>query len=190
MLLLVILNWRLAALGVLCYAGAVSALFFASTTFHHRVTAFFAGNEGDDIRKQLYEVFWLMFKDHPILGIGYWDQYRQIESYWPRLGLPADHFTSHAHNQFLNTLATTGLVGFFFYLSIIGYFLLINFRLYRSTNDTARKILFLACLVTQVEFHLACFTDVTFEYAKLRAIILLVWALLISLKRDRIKVSI
>ena len=160
------------------FATCSFLLFFAPSIKSRLTTA----SDGDGIRLNLYKVFWEMIKDHPLIGIGYWDQYRQIEHYWPKIGLPSDYFTSHAHNQYLNVLGTTGLLGFLFFIAIFIYFLRMNILLLKKRPAGLQRTLLLAGLITQVEYYLACVTDVTFEYAKLRAIILLVWAFLISTK--------
>jgi|GEM_PF-2208518 len=187
LLFLFILSWRHFIAGALGLAALFLPLFYFIPMAQERVETLLQGTSGIGIRQNLYKAFWLMFKDHPFIGIGYWDQYRQIKDYWPRLGLPADYFTSHAHNQYMNVLGTTGALGLFFFLSIIGYFLWTNIQLYRKAKDQVSKVFLLACLAAQVEFYLACVTDVTFEYAKIRALILLVWALLISYRRGLLK---
>jgi O-antigen ligase len=184
---LTFLSWKHFLKGLLGLIIVFSALLRFIPMVQERMDNLIDGATGVGIRENLYRVFWLMFKDHPIIGIGYWDQYRQIKDYWPRLGLPADYFRSHAHNQYMNVLGTTGALGLFFFLSIIGYFLWTNFQLYRKAQDHVSKIFLLACLTAQVEFYLACVTDVTFEYAKIRALIILIWALLIAYKRGLLK---
>lgn len=187
--LFIALGRRYAMIGISIGLSAVLALFTLLPSIHNRIINTFNVAHGDKIRTNLYRVFWEMIKDHPLIGIGYWDQYRQIESYWPRVGLPADYFTSHAHNQYLNVLGTTGVLGLFFFLSIVVYFVSLNVSLYRKSSDFVRKAFLLALLTVQVEYLVACITDVTFEYAKLRAILLLTWAFLIAFKRDRVKVE-
>ena len=44
-----------------------------------------------------------------------------------------------------------------------------------------RFALLVVALWAQWQFVLACLTDVSFEYAKIRALILLVWALVIAI---------
>lgn len=183
------LGRRYAMIGISVVMGGVLTLFALLPSIQNRVINTFNVAHGDQIRKNLYKVFWEMIKDHPLIGIGYWDQYRQIETYWPRIGLPADYFTSHAHNQYLNVLGTTGALGLFFFLSIVIYFVTLNVSLYRKSTDFVSRAFLLALLAVQVEYLVACITDVTFEYAKLRAILLLTWALLIAFKRDRVKVE-
>ncbi|MBX3039187.1 MAG: O-antigen ligase family protein [Bdellovibrionaceae bacterium] len=180
------LGRRYAMIGISVVMGGVLTLFALLPSIQNRVIDTFNVAHGDQVRKNLYKVFWEMIKDHPLIGIGYWDQYRQIETYWPRIGLPANYFTSHAHNQYLNVLGTTGVLGLFFFLSIVIYFLSLNISLYRKSTGFAKRAFLLALLVVQIEYYVACVTDVTFEYAKLRAIMLLTWAFLIAIRRDRV----
>jgi O-antigen ligase len=185
--LLGMMSWRYLTWGAVVMTGLFGLCFRFSTVFHGRIQDLLIGatqaTSGVSIRANLMRANFLMIHDHPFFGIGYWDQYRQIKMYWPRLGLPSDYFMSHAHDQFVNVFATTGAFGLFFYLAFIGYFLYENVRLYVKAPANEVKVLLLACLVAQIEFHLACLTDVTFEYAKIRVLIVLVWALLIMIRK-------
>lgn len=149
--------------------------------FKERVLSSFA-TYSDKLRSQLIEVHLLMFQDHPWFGIGYWDSYRQIADYWPRLGLPPDHFESHAHNQIINVLGTTGLLGTFFFLAMVWFFTKKSWSYVQQCrlNKTQSFALSIAIFLLIVQFFLACLTDVSFEYAKIRGILVVGLAALIS----------
>jgi putative inorganic carbon (hco3(-)) transporter len=60
-------------------------------------------------RLEFWAVAWDMFRDHPLLGVGP-DNFRwRFAGY---SGVPADNLGIHAHNQYLEALADTGLLGF------------------------------------------------------------------------------
>lgn len=164
-----------------------AAIYFSSAEIQHRLNASFA-TDSDRIRLELIQVHWQMFKAHPIIGIGFWESYRQIADYWPQLGLKPDHFESHSHNQYINVLACTGIVGFIIFMSIIGYFLKRAWKTYKEfqNNDELKAAISIAVFIMIIQFLLACLTDVTFEYAKIRGLLVIGFALILSLKYNLI----
>ncbi len=83
------------------------------------------GTESGQIRLIVWKGAWEVFKHYPILGSGVetfaysYYQYRPAEH---NLTSEWDFLYNKAHNEYLNYLATTGLVGFITYLSIIVFF--------------------------------------------------------------------
>lgn len=142
---------------------------------------------GDSERISLFLVNVQIWKEYPLLGIGYGENLRRNREYWdrPEWNKPADYITSHAHNQYLNVLSTTGIFGFVFFCSFFFFFLLKNYRLLKATDRVLypeRFSLLVVALWAQWQFIFACLTDVSFEYAKIRALILLVWAFVIAVE--------
>lgn len=143
-------------------------------------------SSGDSQRLDLFWVNVQMWKEHPLLGIGYGENLRRNREYWdrPEWNRPADFITSHAHNQYLNVIATTGIFGLIFFCWFFFFFLVKNYQLLKNTDRDRypeRFAFLVIALWAQWQFILACLTDVSFEYAKIRALILLVWALVIAL---------
>lgn len=127
-----------------------------------------------------------IWREYPWLGIGYGENLRRSPEYWqrPEWNLPTDYIQSHAHNQYLNVLSTTGVLGEVFFLIFFFFFMVKNWRMIRQTSkdrQPERYALLVICFWAQVEFALACLTDVGFEYAKIRALLILVWALVIAI---------
>jgi O-antigen ligase len=157
-------------------------IYLNSTDIQHRLNASFSTGS-DHTRFELLQVHWQMFKAHPFIGIGFFESYRQIADYWPMIGLAANHFESHAHNQYLNVLATTGLIGFVFFISIFVYFIRLTLKMINAnTQLKLNYAISISILILILQFALACLTDVTFEYAKIRGLLVIGLALLISLK--------
>lgn len=145
-------------------------------------------------RLDLINVNLQMWREHPWLGIGHGENLRRNREYWdrPEWNKPQGYITSHAHNQYLNVLSTTGILGFITFMSFFTFFLWKNFKLLRkaSPNKASKNyILLFACMWAQVEFWLACLTDVSFEYAKIRALLIMVWALVIALDKHSEKMT-
>jgi O-antigen ligase len=134
-------------------------------------------------RVSLLKVNLQIWREYPLFGIGYGENLRRNREYWdrPEWNKPADYITSHAHNQFVNVLSTTGVFGFFFFCAFYFYFFYKNVKLIqksRTEKRTESYAILMTCLWAQLEFFFACFTDVSFEYAKIRALLILVWAFL------------
>jgi len=86
-----------------------------------------------------------IFKDNPILGVGY-NSYRYYQKEHGFLGgylWEVSHAGSGTDNSFLLILATTGILGFISYL----YLLLKMFLLGRFRNQTAKLVLFASLIV-------------------------------------------
>jgi O-antigen ligase len=66
-----------------------------------------------------------MWHDHPVLGVGLGD----FETAYPRYqSFPSDLWIDHAHNDYVEALAETGLVGALLILSALAFFLRLAFR--------------------------------------------------------------
>jgi O-antigen ligase len=66
-----------------------------------------------------------MWRDHPVLGVGLGD----FETAYPRYqSFPSDDWIDHAHNDYVEAVAETGLVGAVLILSALAFFLRLAFR--------------------------------------------------------------
>lgn len=151
---------------------------FAVLIFLSPVKDFLVRKESDGCRVLLAKVHIEMVKNYPLLGIGYRDNMRQISDFWPdHLREPSCEWAreegSQAHNQLLNVAGTTGLLGLLAYGAIVLWFFILNIHWYRKEKSD----LALVCLVAQIYFQMSCLTEISFEFAKIRVLILMVWAL-------------
>lgn len=185
LVLLFIRNKKWAVYFIGASAAVFTILMTTSPLFKARVTKFTQKADtvrnSDGVRAELIQVHLEMFKAHPVVGIGYWESYRQIEDYWPLLGKPPSYFETHAHNQIVSVLATTGALGAFFFLAMVVFFFKKAIAFYKETKLFEKYHgLSVACLMLLIQFLLACITDVTFEYAKIRGILIVGLAILVS----------
>lgn len=91
--------------------------------------------ESNLLRLSLFEASWMAFKEDPWIGKGYRNfepQSRRIKSDY---GLPFDSFGGHAHNNFLEHLASTGLPGF---IALLLFHLFWLLEMYRRDDLIAR----------------------------------------------------
>lgn len=162
--------------------GALSLIFVLMistwSSFRERVLqAFNPSQNYDSERINLWRSNWEMFKDHFYFGVGHGDYKNFLPTYFEKLGIPADHFQSHAHNQYLQALSNTGFIGFSFYMLFISGIIYLTIKYYRKTQNP----LFLASLAAQISFHLGAFTECNFERSKVRLVYLFFCALSLTL---------
>lgn len=171
----------------------ISSLYSLSDSFRDRVHHSMETKTADYQRWDLFSVHIKMIEDNPIFGIGYSNSLSHTPvEVWRKYGYSDEKINSHAHNQLLNVMATTGVVGLIPFLLFYFWFFVTNLRLvlkYKKAKMYNHYTLAIACLMAQTEFALANLTDVGFEYTKIRSIILLVWAIVVVMWQDRIKIS-
>jgi hypothetical protein len=129
-----------------------------------------------------------MFKDYPLLGIGYGENESRAGEYAARMGHP-DAFTGHAHNNYLQMLAGTGLAGFVAYMFFILFFIYLTIRLWRRLPKEMywARALTLAALGAQIHLHIGGFTECNFKAGATNHNLMLVLALVASLSLLEIK---
>lgn len=137
---------------------------------------------GDNQRKVLYRANWLIFKDHPIVGIGYSYNRIKLREYYDRLGVPAGFFEGHAHNQYVQWLSGTGILGLACYLWFVFLMLFQNYKLFCKTELSPERGILLGTLMAQICFLIASLTEANFSIAKNRAMYLFVVALFLAIK--------
>lgn len=168
--------------GIVALVGVIFAL---DPSYSNRLKSSVTENKGDDNRIKLYQANWDMFVDHPLLGMGY-DVYKDPTKsvpYTSRRGVVENLQDSHAHNQYMQILSSTGIIGFVLFMSFYLYFLWENFKLLRKKDLNADlKALIEACFYAQVAFLFLQCTDQTFEYSKIKFILIVVWGLVLALR--------
>jgi len=108
----------------------------------------------DDSRREYWTTAWRIFKANPFMGCGT-DAFKlafehaRTEHYWliERAGSP-----NKAHNDFLNTLATQGILGITAWLSVLGTFLLQARRSLLKANE-AERLFTLALIASGVAYY-------------------------------------
>lgn len=185
-------NKKLFAAALVVGAIAFTSLLTFSESFQNRVSLSSHTQSSDAERLNLFKVHVFMIKESPLVGIGYANPLSHTKDWWPKMGLSSDLINSHAHNQLLNVWATTGLIGLIPFMLFYFWFLVKSWQLskqFKKLGDHPKYVLAMACLMTQVQFIVGNFTDIGFEYAKIRSLILLVWAIVLGLWLNKIKVT-
>lgn len=193
LLFLFLHNRKFFVAGITASLIALFGLYNLSSTFHERIHHTVQTRTSDHERWDLFKIHVQMFKDSPLTGIGYIDNLSHTPpATWAKYGFPEAGLDSHAHNQLLNVLTLTGILGFIPFVIFYFWFFITNIKLvikYKTENLQNNYILAMACLIAQLEFLIANFSDVGFEYTKIRSLILMVWALVFVMWQNRIKIS-
>ena len=88
------------------------------------------------IRLRIWQASYNMWKDHPIIGVGYLgfkDRYQN--KYMVSTAAPRERGFTHAHNNMLMVLAEQGIVGLSFFLFCYLFFAYQGWRNYRKYHD-------------------------------------------------------
>lgn len=174
---------KIAAAILVSGAAFVTAAFFSVETFRLRILSLFnAGYSSNSERVFLWRANWEMFKDYPILGIGYQENENRAGEYVARLGKP-DAFTGHAHNNVIQMLSGTGITGLATWLFIVGFMLWLNWRLWKTLPADLLwpRAIALACLGAQITLHIGGMTECNFKAGATSHNLMIVWALVTSL---------
>lgn len=85
-------------------------------------------------RLEIWQTSWLVFKEHPILGVGLNDFEYHYRENLPRVAFPPlEWLVAQPHNLYLALLTQTGLLGFLAFLWII-------VRLFKIKKDTSFRL--------------------------------------------------
>ncbi len=104
-----------------------------------------------------------MFKEHPLLGVGFIENEPLSKIYYEKLNIP-NGLIGHAHNNFLGILSSTGLVGFFFFLWFIAAAMIAAHKTYLELPHEKywARVIVLSSIGAQWVFHIGGLTQWTF----------------------------
>lgn len=173
-------------IGAFCFFG----FYNFNSTFKNRIEhTLHRTNSADDDRIWIWKANFEIFKDHPLLGVGYSENTTVTPAYYEKLQAPKNTLVSHAHNQYLQWLAGTGLLGLGCYLYFVGLIMLHTFRAFRLHKDHWLKGLALGAFGAQIVFAIGSMTEANFSVAKTRFVFLFFMALGESLYVRRSQVN-
>lgn len=143
-------------------------------------------HSSNSARVQIWRANLEIFKENPLLGIGYGVNEDVIGSYYPRLGIE-DGAHGHAHNTFLQFLSGTGAIGFICFAVFTIYFLTITWRMswgLRTTVGTSAewpRIFVEGALGAQVAMLVGGLTECNFKDAEVNHQFILILAVLATI---------
>lgn len=101
-----------------------------------------------------------IIKDYPVFGIGDTDIIKVYEKYKP---VEFHGEASHLHNNFLQVLATTGIIGFTAWLALMIYIFIRQIKVYVLTKNYAvLNILTAASVSSMIAFQISGLTEWNF----------------------------
>ncbi len=177
LIVLAIRRWMWALVMAVVGAVTIAGLAAVWPALQDRLLQAFQGADGE--RVWIWKANWQMFLDHPFLGVGYNHNVQLLPEYYGMIGAPAGLLESHAHNQYLQILTGTGVIGFLFYASFWILLLVRIIKRYRVGGQYAGWAL--GVIGALVVFLLGGAFESNFEHAKIRSVMALVLGLVLWL---------
>jgi O-antigen ligase len=171
--------WSLVAVVVFMAVGAL--VWEQSSSLRDR---FELNGVSNQYRETLWRSAWEMFRDRPLTGFGFGRSADYTPYYAEKILGKKPEFTSHAHDNILDTLAATGLFGFAAYCL---WWLVLLAAAWRSFRSGERKWLPAAAIAALLAFQVNGLTQVNFWDGKSQHTLML-WAgviLALDLRRRR-----
>ncbi len=153
-------NKRIFFLVLSSLLGVFILMYSTSNTFSDRFDTFLSTTySSNKVRINTWKANMAMFADHPWLGIGYMQNETKTAEYYEKLGIE-ETFISDAHNNYIQVLSTTGILGFLFYMLFILSFLFANHQLLMKIPKTHywHRVFALGILGGQIAIHVGSLT--------------------------------
>jgi O-antigen ligase len=151
----------------LLLVGSIVAMMATNQTVKDRVVKLTSPQENDNSgRLILWKTNFEIFKESPIFGIGFGQNIRQLPFYYQKLGIPQDSFKADAHNQYLNNMAGTGILGLACYLIFFGLLFKeawLLFRTGKQNHQFFKMALGLTIVGSLIHLFIAGFFECNFE---------------------------
>ncbi len=126
-------RWIIISAVVLLFVG--TAFYMGSSLqFQNRFQKTFAGGKVEDSRFDYWKPAVQMWKEHPYIGVGPGHFDERFAKYRP---IPVQSRPQYAHNDYLNTLADWGVIGF---VIILSFFVLFYLGLLQASKFLRRKV--------------------------------------------------
>ncbi len=136
-------------------------------------------DRSSSIRLDVWQGYLQMFKENPILGVGFDQGQLFLAESYRKLGIIQD-FISHAHNDYIQMLAETGLIGFAAYMLMIFWTLKRTYDLHRTQFGWG-----ISLFVGQIFVLLGAMTQANFTDAEVNHFLMFSWALTSVLLQQR-----
>lgn len=163
----------------------VTTVYLVSPSFQERFSKTFETTDARSFvpRLNLWKTQIEMFKDHPLLGMGWNNNERHSKEYLDRIPVGAyPHQYGHAHSMPLQILATTGAFGLFFFLWIWAGLFRLSLNAVRVQSGF-KKGLAIGAFASFVGFWIQGLTQWNFGDAEVVYTLIFFWALAANLSK-------
>ncbi|ASD63973.1 O-antigen ligase family protein [Bdellovibrio bacteriovorus] len=159
----------------LTLAAATTAVLFNLFQMKDRIlqTLDFSG-VSQGARIEIWNATWHIFLDHPVFGVGFEYAVKLYKDYYIKLGQSTVYIPGHAHNQFLDVLSGSGIVGLIGYLGVFGAGFVFFHKKFKSATDILSKQLSLGSLLCIVALFGCSFTETPIIQQETRNYVLIV----------------
>ena len=135
---------------------AIISLFLLGITLFKFAGPLMIRPQSDIERLSQWKTAWVGFKERPILGLGYLNFEQVCPSLKIKYDIEAKNFCGHAHSNYFEMLASTGLIGFIFFILWQGFWFI---EMYKRDDLIAKIavpfiIVFIVGGLTQATFTL------------------------------------
>ena len=145
---------RKAIVFLILFVAITGTVMSFSDTLKHRVvsivTSIYTENEQESTggRLEIWKGSLLLFEEKPILGVGYGDFRQNIKRLVDEKKIKDVSHIVHAHNIFLQVLATRGIIGFIILLSLFSAWIVWGKKEIRDRGGIGGYIIILSALLT------------------------------------------
>jgi O-antigen ligase len=133
-------------------------------------------------RLKVWAVNFELFKEHPLLGVGFGNSSYYLEEYYKKLGWEDLHFYGANGNNYTEILSGMGILGFASFYFVAFLFLKYSYDLYKNSRDSKIYILAYGLFTAQIYYHLSGFIEGLFFSVQTRYIIVAFWIMTLALK--------
>ncbi len=164
-----LLSGRRAFLGAIVGLAVVGGTIYAvSPDVRARVAVTFDPNYASNLERiTIWRANWEMFKERPIIGVGYGENERLIGGYYDRMGIQ-NSLKGHAHSNYFQWLSGTGSLGFILYILFVLGLLILSGRLWWMIppERLEDRAIVLGVIGSQVAMHVGGLTECNFKDAE------------------------
>lgn len=163
-------------------------IFFIIPSIRSRVFQIFDMSQNSS-RFKIWNIDWLMIKDHPLVGIGYENfnvQYPIYTAQNPNFIVEDGYIAIHPHNIFLKMQTELGIIGSILFIAFIIATIITLYKLIKSTRNKLYSSITIGVLTSFITFIFMNLLDCYFNSPKVVATMFVILALVNSL---RIKIN-
>ena len=155
------------------------------TGIRSRVFSIFDTNSWTIIERfKLWETGYLMFKEHPVLGVGNGNYLRRYSDYinkYSELSLGRDEYA--VHNTYIKVMAETGIIGIIPFIMVIIYFIKEIYHVFKKPADSLAKDISLAFMCSIVSYLIQNISNEMFFVPQVHVFYWIIGALVIKYNR-------